>query len=124
MRKHLSIRKWVVLSALSMLFIGAGAFAQTGGSSQGQMDGSQGGPGESTGQYVDDSAITAKVKAALLADSKLKSTGISVETTQGVVRLTGTVDTEAQKTEAARVAKKVNGVRSVENELTVGRGSR
>ena len=52
--------------------------------------------GESAGQYVDDATITTKVKAALLSDSQLKATNVSVTTSQGVVQLTGIVATRGQ----------------------------
>ncbi len=74
---------------------------------------------ESTGQYIDDATITTKVKAALIADKQLKATQVSVETTQGTVQLTGTVDNKNQESEALRVANQVNGVRSVTDLLTV-----
>lgn len=75
--------------------------------------------GESTGQYIDDATITTKVKAALIADSQLKTTKVSVETTQGTVQLTGTVDTKNQESEALRIANQVNGVKSVKDLLMV-----
>src|ERR1700733_4751708 len=74
---------------------------------------------ESPGQYVDDTAITTKVKAAIIADDRLKATKISVETTQGVVELSGTVDNKNQETEAINVANQVNGVRSVKDMMAV-----
>lgn len=74
---------------------------------------------ESTGKYLDDTAITAKVKAAILADSQLKATQVSVETNQGTVQLSGTVDTKNQESEAVKVANKVEGVVSVKDLMTV-----
>lgn len=73
----------------------------------------------STGEYVDDTVITTKVKAALLGDSAVKSFSISVETVNDVVTLNGLVDTEAQRQAAARDAADVAGVRSVRNQLIV-----
>ncbi|HET8882722.1 MAG TPA: BON domain-containing protein [Solimonas sp.] len=69
------------------------------------------------GQYVSDSAITAKVKTALLAEKGLKSTDISVETQNGVVQLSGFVVSSAQTDQAVDVAKHVNGVKDVKNDL-------
>jgi osmotically-inducible protein OsmY len=74
---------------------------------------------ESTGEYIDDSVITTKVKAALAKDDFLKSFKISVETFKGMVQLSGFVDTAATAEKAEKVAKKVNGVKTVKNNLIV-----
>jgi len=74
---------------------------------------------ESTGEYVDDSVITSKVKAALLNDSGLKSFDISVETFKDVVQLSGFVNSQDVKTRAGEVAAGVSGVRSIRNNLVV-----
>jgi hyperosmotically inducible protein len=74
---------------------------------------------ESTGEYIDDSVITGKVKAALIADSTTKAHQINVETKGGVVQLSGFVDTAAAKSAATNVAQSVTGVKSVKNELSV-----
>lgn len=74
---------------------------------------------ESTGQYVDSSAITAKVKAQLLADDYIKSFPITVNTYNDVVQLSGFVESEFQRTRAAEIAAQVKGVRAVENALVV-----
>ena len=58
---------------------------------------------ETTGQYVDDTAITTKVKSALLGDDAVKSLQVKVETHQGVVQLSGFVDTSDQKSAAAKM---------------------
>ena len=75
------------------------------------------------GQYISDAAITTKVKAALLSDSQLKATKVSVETTQGVVQLTGSVDSKSQESEAVSAANKVDGVKSVKDLLSVKSGT-
>lgn len=72
---------------------------------------------ESTGEYIDDTAITAKVKAAIFNDATLKSNDISVETFKGRVQLSGFVDTSANIAQAGTVAKGVGGVTSVKNDL-------
>ena len=72
---------------------------------------------ESTGQYVDDSAITTKVKAAILDESTLKSLQINVETFKGVVQLSGFVDSEQSIAMAGAVAGRVGGVKEVKNDL-------
>jgi hyperosmotically inducible periplasmic protein len=74
---------------------------------------------ESTGEYVDSSAITSKVKAALLGDSGLKSFDIGVETYKDVVQLSGFVNSEQVKAHAGQVAAGVSGVKSVRNNLVV-----
>jgi hyperosmotically inducible periplasmic protein len=68
---------------------------------------------------VDDSAITAKVKSKLAADSQTSAIKISVETKDGVVTLSGTVPTTTEKDEAVKVAKNTEGVKRVLNEITV-----
>lgn len=74
---------------------------------------------EGTGEYVDDSAITAKVKSAMLGSSGLKSNDINVETFKAVVQLSGFVDSQAQMSQAVRVASGVGGVKSVKNDMRV-----
>ncbi len=74
---------------------------------------------ESTGAYVDDATITAKVKAAILGDDTLKVLEIHVVTRQNVVELSGFVDTSAIASHAGDVAGRVAGVTSVRNGLVV-----
>ena len=73
----------------------------------------------STGQIVDDSVITAKVKAAILEEPSLKTLQIGVETYKGVVQLSGFVDSAQNVKKAGEVAGRVAGVLSVKNDLTV-----
>ena len=74
---------------------------------------------ESAGEYVDDAAITAKVKAAVLGEGSLKSAEINVETYKGTVQLTGFVRSRADIDKAVQVAKGVKGVTSVKNDMVV-----
>ena len=74
---------------------------------------------ESTGQYVDDSAITTKVKAELFDDLSLKTFAIGVKTYKGVVQLNGFVDTKQEAERAGEIARGVPGVISVRNDLAV-----
>jgi hyperosmotically inducible protein len=74
---------------------------------------------ESTGEYVDDTVITSKVKAALLNDSGLRSFDIKVETFKDVVQLSGFVNSDQVKARAGEIAAGVSGVRSVRNNLIV-----
>jgi hyperosmotically inducible protein len=75
---------------------------------------------ETTGQYVDDATVTAKVKTAIATDVGVKAaSNVNVETYRGVVQLSGFADSDAQASRAADAAKKVNGVRSVKNDIRV-----
>jgi osmotically-inducible protein OsmY len=74
---------------------------------------------ESTGQYVDDSVITTKVKAAIFSETTLKTLQISVKTFNGVVQLSGFVDSAQNVKKAGDVAGSVEGVKEVKNSLIV-----
>jgi osmotically-inducible protein OsmY len=74
---------------------------------------------ESTGEYVDDSVITTKIKSLLAEDEFLKSFQISVETRKGIVELSGFVDSQKSKDRAGQIARGVDGVKSVRNDLIV-----
>ncbi|ROS07985.1 hyperosmotically inducible protein [Raoultella sp. BIGb0399] len=71
------------------------------------------------GDFMDDSTITARVKAALIDDKSISSAGISVKTENKVVTLSGSVDSTAQKEQALSVAKNVKGVTTVTDKLSV-----
>lgn len=71
------------------------------------------------GDFMDDSTITARVKAALIDDKSIRSAGISVKTENKVVTLSGSVDSTAQKEQALSVAKNVKGVTMVNDKLSV-----
>ncbi len=72
-----------------------------------------------TGEYVDDSVITTKVKSLLASDDFLKSFEISVETYKGIVQLSGFVDSQKAIDKAGEIASSVKGVKSVKNNLNV-----
>jgi osmotically-inducible protein OsmY len=74
---------------------------------------------ESTGEYVDDSVLTSKVKAEIFNDPMLKVLQINVESFKGVVQLSGFVDSAQASARAVEVAKSVKGVQSVKNSLVV-----
>ncbi|MFK3738774.1 BON domain-containing protein [Massilia sp. TN1-12] len=74
---------------------------------------------ESTGEYLDDSAITAKVKASIFNEPTLKSTEINVETYKGDVQLSGFVAQPEDAKKAADIARGVKGVTSVKNDIRV-----
>ena len=73
----------------------------------------------STGDYVDDSVITTKVKALLAEDDFLKSFQISVESFKGTVQLSGFVNSKQAADKAGEITRSVKGVRSVKNNLIV-----
>ena len=91
------------LTALLVFFVGCAATAKQ----------------EGTGEYIDDSVLTTKVKAAVFNEPSLKSTEINVETFKGVVQLSGFVNSQADINKAADVARGVKGVKSVKNDMRV-----
>lgn len=94
----------------SILLLAAAAFTTLGGCASSATQ-------ESTGQYMDDTAITAKVKTAIFNEETLKSAEINVETFKGAVQLSGFVGTQSDINKAVAVAKAVSGVRSVKNDM-------
>lgn len=74
---------------------------------------------EGTGEYVDDSVITAKVKAAIFGEDSLKSSEITVETFKGIVQLSGFVSSQADINKAVALARTVKGVTSVKDDMRV-----
>ena len=84
------------------------------------MMGCAGGPKqESTGEYVDDSALTAKVKTALIQDPDVKAASVNVETYTGVVQLSGFANSQSEINKAVQVARDVKGVKSVKNDIRI-----
>lgn len=79
---------------------------------------------ETAGEYIDDSVITLKVKAAILNDSLLKASQIEVNTVNGVVKLSGTVDSEQSLSRAMEVVNSQKHVKSVQTDLIVNTGIR
>jgi hyperosmotically inducible periplasmic protein len=77
--------------------------------------------GRTAGRNVDDAALTGSVNAALVADKPSNFTRIDVDTTSGVVSLNGTVETPEQRARAEQLARRVDGVRRVVNNLQVAR---
>ena len=74
---------------------------------------------DTTGQYLDDAGITAKIKAAFAEDKWVKGRDISVRTDHGVVDLTGTVNSKDESDRATELATKVKSVKAVHNNLTI-----
>jgi osmotically-inducible protein OsmY len=73
----------------------------------------------STGEYIDDTVITAKVKSAIMSDSDVKFTEVNVETFKGVVQLSGFVSSREEINRAVALAREVDGVTSVKNDMRV-----
>lgn len=94
---------------LSALFLAAMLVSVVGCASTSKQEG--------TGQYIDDSVITTKVKAALVEDPMTKATEINVETFKGVVQLSGFVSSQAAANRAVELARGVRGVTSVKNDM-------
>ena len=80
------------------------------------------GSDRTAGQVIDDAGITAKVKAALIAEKGVNGMSINVDTSEGNVTLTGKVPDPTQVERATQVARGIDGVKSVDNKLTVGAG--
>src|SRR3954467_2256873 len=105
----------VLVAAATAAVLALGACATSG------TDGEQ---KATPGQYLDDATVTAKVKTAIASDVGVKAaTNVNVETSRGVVQLSGFADSDAQASQAVQAAKKVNGVRSVRNDIRVKSGS-
>ncbi len=97
------------LKFLSAIFIAFALFSTAGCASTPKQEG--------TGEYVDDTVITTKVKAAILNEPTLKSAEINVETFKGSVQLSGFVTSHEEMNKAVEVARSVNGVKSVKNDM-------
>lgn len=100
------IRNTLIAAALAMTLVAASGCAV----SRGQ---------QTVGAYVDDTAITASVKTRMLEDERVAGTSITVETLNGTVMLSGFAKTQAEKAAAESIARKVDGVKGVKNEITV-----
>jgi len=77
---------------------------------------------ESTGEYIDDSTITTKVKAAFVSDKAVDAMNVKVETFKGMVQLSGFADSSAEIERAAQIAAKVAGVKAVRNDIRLRPG--
>lgn len=100
------------IKRITALIAAAALLALAGCASQGEQQ-------SSTGAYLDDAAITTKVKTAIFNEPSLKVFDVGVKTEDGVVYLSGNVKSRAEMAKAVEVARKVNGVKSVKNELTI-----
>ena len=75
--------------------------------------------GEKTGAYLDDAWITSKIKSEMVADKTVKARDITVNTTKGIVTLSGKVDSWEESNKAAEIAHSVKGVSEVENNIRI-----
>ncbi len=74
---------------------------------------------QSTGEYIDDATITTKVKGSFVRDPVVKALDVKVDTFKGVVQLSGFVETAEQKARAEQIAAGIQGVQSVQNNITL-----
>jgi hyperosmotically inducible periplasmic protein len=108
-RRHsMTIRKTLVVTALAVTLLTSAGCAVTRGQ-------------QTAGAYVDDSVITAGVKTRMLEDERVAGTSITVETLNGTVMLSGFAKSEAEKAAAESIAKGVDGVKVVKNEIAIRR---
>jgi osmotically-inducible protein OsmY len=108
------------MDLLKRKFLAAAAVAALAG--LGACASSREADGKRAGADTDDAALTAKVKSAIATDAGAKTaSAVNVETYRGVVQLTGFVDSQEQATRALSAAKKVQGVRSVKNDIRLKR---
>lgn len=77
------------------------------------------GSGQKAGTAMDDSAITTKVKTAMIRDKEVSASNIHVDTTKGVVRLSGTAKSAREADRAEQIARSTEGVRSVRNDIRI-----
>ncbi len=101
MERVMRLAPMLALAMLVALFVGCASTESSSG----------------TGEYIDDTVITSKVKAAIFNESTLKSAEINVETYKGVVQLSGFVSSQADIDTAVRIARNVKGVKSVRNDM-------
>lgn len=119
---RLKISKTLLAVALGSILVSSSVLAETNTMDNVQSTANSAGEKidsslNKVGNFMDDSSITAKVKAALVDDKNIKSAGISVKTDNKVVTLSGVVESQAQAEHAVSIAKAVEGVKSVNNDL-------
>ncbi len=114
----MTIKQTLVGALASLAFAGVLAIAEDAAPAEQSAQSANSGT-ETVIEKIDDGALTAKVKSALIANPDTKAYQINVETQAGVVRLLGAVDNTEAKEAAATVAMSVKGVKEVKNELTV-----
>jgi hyperosmotically inducible protein len=103
---QVKIRTTFIAAAIALTLVTAAGCAVTRGQ-------------QTAGAYIDDTAITASVKTRMLDDERVAGTSVTVETLNGTVMLSGFAKSQAEKDAAGSIARKVDGVRAVMNEITV-----
>jgi osmotically-inducible protein OsmY len=103
---QMKIRTTSIAAAIALTLVTAAGCAVTRGQ-------------QTAGAYIDDTAITASVKTRMLDDERVAGTSVTVETLNGTVMLSGFAKSQAEKDAAVSIARKVDGVRAVKNEITV-----
>ena len=106
MRKKKLFRVWTIVALLALIAGGCQALT-----------------GRTAGRNVDDATLTASVKAQLVADKAANLVRVDVDTNNGVVYLNGTVDSNDQRERAEQLARRVDGVKRVVNNLQVGKSA-
>jgi hyperosmotically inducible periplasmic protein len=96
--------RWIIAAAVLVLAAGTMACSST----------------QTTGEQMSDAWITSKVTARMTADPEVNPFEIDVDTTDGVVRLSGMVETETQRSEAVEIARNTEGVKRVDNDIQIG----
>jgi hyperosmotically inducible periplasmic protein len=104
------MKKFTSLLSLALLALGLAAFTSGCAGTATRA---------STGEMIDDSVITAKVKTELIRDEFVKARDVNVDTFRGTVQISGFVEREEQKARAGEIAAQTNGVRNVVNNITV-----
>lgn len=108
MKSKISLPALLLLGVLPFGAIAAGTEQPVSGSASTE---------KSAGEYIDDAAITAKVKAAFVQEKTVKATEINVETFKGVVQLSGFASSPTEVDRAVQVASTIPGVKSVKNDI-------
>lgn len=105
------MKKLILIVCGTLLLSGANIVLNTGCAASGTK--------QSTGEYIDDTAITTKVKSAFATDDTVRATSIHVDTRNGIVQLSGYANTAMEKTRAEQIACSTNGVKDVVNNITL-----
>jgi osmotically-inducible protein OsmY len=102
MKKYMRLSHLMLIALLGLVSVHPAAIAE-----------------ETLGEFIDDAAVTAKVKTVLLRDARVSGTAIDVETDKGTVQLSGVVKSEAERERALLLAQTVTGVKDVKDDLII-----
>jgi osmotically-inducible protein OsmY len=115
--KQLKTISTISIAILFTAMLGCASTSQKEGTSASNKESTSSSSKESAGEYIDDSVITTRVKAAIFNESTLKSAEINVETYKGIVQLSGFVNSQADINKAVEIARNIKGVTSVQNDM-------